>query len=205
MTTVEPPQRGEKRIEVQWRSKVPRLGLAYHAPQIAHPDSYALQVLNLILTEGKTSRLYQRLVEREQSVTFVTAEYAESKDPTLFHIRAEARGEHTAEEIEATIYEELDRIVAEGATKQELDRAKHQVQAHFILSRERAVDQAMLLGQIETLYGLYYIDTYLDEIAVGDNQKMSRPFVRGTSHRLNRTVGYLVPDGSASRRGRGRL
>ena len=72
---------------------MPRLGLAYHAPEIAHPDSYALQVLNLILTEGKTSRLYQRLVEREQSVTFVTAEYAESKDPTLFHIRAEARGD----------------------------------------------------------------------------------------------------------------
>ena len=141
----------EKRIEVQWRSKVPRLALAYHAPEIAHPDSYALQVLDLILTEGKTSRLYQRMVEREQSVTFVTAEYGESKDPTLFHIRAEARGDHTAEEIEATIYEELDRVVAEGATKQELDRAKHLIEAHFILSRERAVDQAMLLGQIETL------------------------------------------------------
>ena len=102
MTAVEPDQRGEKRLQVQWRSKVPRLAIAYHAPEIAHADSYALQVLNLILTEGKTSRLYQRLVEREQSVTFVTAEYGESKDPTLFHIRAEARGEHTAEEIEAT-------------------------------------------------------------------------------------------------------
>src|SRR5262245_29190276 len=137
-TAVEPAQRGEKRLEVQWRSKVPRLAIAYHAPEIAHPDSYPLQVLNLILSEGKTSRLYQRLVEREQSVTFVTAEYAESKDPTLFHIRAEARGNHTAEEIESTVYDELSRIVAEGASKQELDRAKHLVQAHFILSRERA-------------------------------------------------------------------
>ena len=143
-------------------------------------------------------------MEREQSVTFVTAEYGESKDPTLFHIRAEARGMHTAEEIEASIYEELDRVVAEGVTKQELDRAKHLVEAHFILSRERAVDQAMLLGQIETLYGLDYIDTYLGEIAVCDDQKMSRPFVRGTLPD-NRTVGYLVPDGSADRRGRGRL
>lgn len=197
MTTVEPPQRGEKRIEVQWRSKVPRLGLAYHAPEIAHPDSYALQVLNLILTEGKTSRLYQRLVEREQSVTFVTAEYAESKDPTLFHIRAEARGMHTAEEIEATVYEELDRVVAEGATKQELDRAKHLVQAHFILSRERAVDQAMLLGQVETLYGLSYIDTYLDEIESVKPEDVSSVCSRYFSP-AHRTVGYLVPDGSAS-------
>src|SRR4029450_7358164 len=73
-TLVEPPQRGEKRIQVQWRSRVPRLGLAYHAPEIAHPDSYALQVLNLVLTEGKTSRLYQRLVGRETSVTCRTSE-----------------------------------------------------------------------------------------------------------------------------------
>lgn len=193
---VEPPQRGEKRMQVQWRSKVPRLALAYHVPEIAHPDSYALQVLNLILTEGKTSRLYQRLVEREQSVTFVTAEYAESKDPTLFHIRAEARGEHTADEIESTIYQELDRIVAEGATRKELDRAKHLVQAHFILSRERSVDQAMLLGQVETLYGLNYIDTYLDQIQSVKPEDVSSVCSRYFAPE-NRTVAHLVPDGSA--------
>jgi zinc protease len=197
VSAIEPSQRGEKRLQVQWRSKVPRLGLAYHAPEIAHPDSYALQVLNLVLTEGKTSRLYQRLVEREQSVTFASAEYAESKDPTLFHIRAEARGDHTAEEIEASIHEELDRIVNEGATTQELDRSKHLVQAHFILSRERAVDQAMLLGQVEALYGLSYIETYLDKIssiAPEDVASVCSKYLTAA----NRTVGYLIPDGSAN-------
>ena len=121
--------------------------------------------LNLVLTEGKTSRLYQRLVEREQSVTFVSADYGESKDPTLFHIRAEARGEHTAAEIENTIYDELKRIAAEGAHRQELDRAKHQVKAHFVLSRERALDQAMLLGQTESLHGPGYVETYIERIS----------------------------------------
>jgi len=196
VSAVEPIQRGEKRLQLEWRSKVPRLGIAYHAPEIAHPDSYPLQVLNLVLTEGKTSRLYQRLVEREQSVTFVTAEYAESKDPTLFHIRAEARGEHTAEEIEGTIYEELARVAAEGPTKEELGRAKHLVQAHFILSRERAVDQAMLLGQVETLFGLSYIDTYLDEIRAVKPEDVSSVCAKYFAP-SNRTVGYLIPDGSA--------
>ncbi|HET9220046.1 MAG TPA: pitrilysin family protein [Terriglobia bacterium] len=195
VTTVEPVQRGEKRLQVQWRSKVPRIALAYHTPEIASTDSYALQVLNLLLTEGKTSRLYQRLVERDESVTFVSAEYAETKDPTLFHIRAEARGSHTAEEIEAGIYEEVERIISEGATTQELDRAKHLVHAHFILSRERAVDQAMLLGQVETLQGLSYIETYLDRI----NAVSSEDVAVACSKYLdpsNRTVGYLIPDGS---------
>jgi zinc protease len=194
-TAVEPEQRGEKRLQVQWRSKVPRLGIAYHAPAIAATDSYALQVLNLILTEGKTSRLYQRLVEREQSVTFVSAEYSEAKDPTLFHIRAEARGNHTAAEIEATIYEELDGIVSQGVAPRELDRAKHLVQAHFILSRERAVDQAMLLGQIESLYGLSYIDTYLNKISAVNSDDVSSVCAKYFAA-ANRTVGYLVPDGT---------
>ena len=87
--------------------------------------------------------------------------------------------------------------MAEGATKQELDRAKHLVQAHFILSRERAVDQAMLLGQVETLYGLSYIDTYLDEIESVKPEDVSSVCSRYFSP-AHRTVGYLVPDGSAT-------
>ena len=51
------------------------------------------------------------MVEREQSVTFISAEYGEAKDPTLFHIRSEARGEHSIDEIEASIYDELASII----------------------------------------------------------------------------------------------
>src|SRR5499433_79200 len=52
MLLKEPPQRGERRLIVRWRSKVPRLAIAYHAPNIAAPDSYALQVLAVVLAEG---------------------------------------------------------------------------------------------------------------------------------------------------------
>lgn len=197
MNAVEPDQRGEKRLEVRWRSRVPRLGIAYHAPEIAHPDSYALQVLGLILAEGKSARLYQKLVEKEQTVTFVTAEYGESKDPTLFHIRAEARGEHTAAEIESSVYEELARVVHEGITPAELERAKHQVQAHFILSRERTLDQALLLGQMETLFGVDYIDSYMERIASLSAESVSDVCSRYLTE-TNRTVGLLISDGAES-------
>ena len=53
MALEEPPQRGERRLIVRWRSKVPRLSIAYHAPAIAHPDTYPLQVLAVVLAEGK--------------------------------------------------------------------------------------------------------------------------------------------------------
>src|SRR5690606_24094572 len=75
----EPAQHGERRFELPFPSEVPRFALAHHAPPIGHPDSYPLQVLAVALAEGKASRLYQRLVEGDHAVTFVSAEYAESK------------------------------------------------------------------------------------------------------------------------------
>lgn len=197
MMLKEPPQRGERRINVRWRSKVPRLAIAYHAPEIAQTDTYALQVLGVVLAEGKASRFYQRMVERERTVTFVSAEYGEAKDPTLFHIRSEARGDHSLDEIEASIYDELSGIAANGVTHHELDRAKHQIEAHFILSRERTLDQAILFGQIETLYGLGYIDTYLKNINAVTIEDVMSVCSRYLSED-NRTVGRLLSDGSDS-------
>jgi predicted Zn-dependent peptidase len=195
MALEEPPQRGEHRLIVRWRSKVPRLSIAYHAPAIAHPDTYPLQVLAVVLAEGKASRLYQRMVEREQSVTFISAEFGEAKDPTLFHVRSEARGEHSIGEIEASIYNELENIVDNGVTSAELDRAKHQIEAHFILSRERTLDQAILLGQMESIGDLSYIDSYVRNIQGVTAEQLSDVCDRYL-HENNRTVALLLSDGS---------
>src|SRR5262245_23170358 len=190
MLLEEPPQRGERRLVVRWHSKVPRLTIAYHAPSIGHPDTYALQVLAVVLAEGKASRLYQRMVEHEQSVTFASAEFGEAKDPTLFHIRSEARGDHSVEEIEASIYGELKNVIANGVSAAELDRAKHQIEAHFILSRERTLDQAILLGQMETIGSLDYVDAYLRNIQSITGEQLSDVCARYLNEN-NRTVGLL--------------
>ncbi len=197
MLLQEPPQRGERRLVVRWHSKVPRLAMAYHAPEIAHPDSYALQVLAVILTEGKASRLYQRMVEKEQTVNFVSAEYGEAKDPTLFHVRSEARGDHSIEAVESSIHDEFASVGVNAVTTHELDRAKHQIEAHFILSRERTLDQAILLGQIETLYGLDYIDSYLQRINAVTAENVADVCTRYLNEN-NRTVGRLLSDGTES-------
>jgi zinc protease len=195
MPLVEPEQRGERRAFVRWRSKIPRLAIGYHAPRIGEADTYALQVLGVILAEGKASRLYQRMVEKEQSVTFVTAEYGESKDATLFNFRAEARGTHTADEVETSLYDELQKVASAGVTAAELDRAKHQIEAHFILSRERTLDQAILLGQIESLLDIGYIDSYIERTSAVTAADVSAVCARYL-HENNRTVVRLVGDGS---------
>ncbi len=189
----EPEQLGEKRITLRWRSDVPRLAIAYHTPRVGHEDSFPLQVLSVILTEGKSSRFYQRLVDTDQSATFVGADYGEASDPTLFHIRCESRGDHEPAAIEASIFDELQSIAADGVSEHELERAKHQIEAHFVLSKERTLDQAILLGQIETLCGLGYVDTYLSRIAAVDSAQVADVCRRYLGEK-NRTVAWMLQE-----------
>ncbi len=196
-TLQEPQQNGEKRVDVRWHSDVPRVGIAYHAPAIGHPDSYALQVLSVALAEGKASRFYQRLVEREQSTTFISAEYGESRDPTLFYVRGEACGDSPPEAIEASIDDELIRIGTDGISEDEIKRAKHQIEAHFVFSMERTLDQAMLLGQIETLAELNYIDQYQSRVSSVDTAGVAE-VCRKYLCENNRTVAWLLPKEAGS-------
>jgi zinc protease len=196
----EPPQTAERRFEIPWRSEVPRIALAFHAPPIAHPDSYALQVLAVLLTEGKASCLYQRVVEKERLATFVSAEYAESMDPTLFYVRAEGRSGVATEAIEASVEDELERLASTPPALPELARAEHQIEAHFVFSMERFLDQAMLYGQIATIDRLDYIDQYLPRIRAVTSDDVSR-VVREYLGHGNRTVGRIVFDPNAAEGG----
>jgi zinc protease len=189
----EPPQTGERRFASSWPSDVSRLAIAFHAPAVGHPDSYALQLLAAILADGKASRLYQRLVEGDRSATFVSADYSETLDDTLFYIRAETRGRGSRGDLEAAIFEEVDRIAREGVAGRDLERARHQIEAHYVFSMERPLDQAMLLGQIETLTTLAYIDRYIEHVARVDSDRV-RDVCSRYLREANRTVGWLVGD-----------
>jgi zinc protease len=190
----EPPQEAERRFEFEWRSEVPRLVIGYHAPPIGHVDSYALQVLAAVLGEGKASRLYQRLVEGDRTATFASAEYAEAHDDTLFMMRSEGRGAGQApDRMERAVHEEVQRIAEEGVTPHELERARHQIEAHFVFSMERPLDQAMLLGQVQTLTTLDYIDQYLPRISQVDSADV-RSACRRYLVPSRRTVGWMLPD-----------
>ncbi len=88
---IEPAQRGEKRVIVKKETPVERLLIAYHAPAVGDNDAYALQVMETILSTGKSSILYQRLVERDESVTSASANFHDHIDPSLFYIKAELK------------------------------------------------------------------------------------------------------------------
>jgi zinc protease len=200
---VEPPQRGEKRVVVRKATPVERLLIGYHAPAVAHPDAYAMHVLDSLLSTGKASRLYQRLVESDQSVTGVRAVFSDHIDPPLFYVQAELKPGFVLGEVERAIGIEIDRLKNEEVSQTEIDRAKRQIEADLVLSNEEPLNQAILLGQYETIAaseavsedsrGYKYYDTFLDRIraitAADIAAVASRYLVED-----NRTVGYLIDD-----------
>lgn len=200
---VEPPQKGEKRVLVKKETPVERLLIGFHAPAVGEADAYAMQIVEALLSKGKTSRLYRRLIERDQSVTSASANYHDHIDPSLFYLQAEIKPGFRLEAVEQAIYDELTRLQREEAPAAELDKAKRQLEADLVLSHEEPLQQAILLGQYETIAfseripdesrGFHYLDNLLDRlraVTAADIARVSRQYFTAD----NRTVGYLVND-----------
>lgn len=199
MHIVEPMQRGEKRIVVKKETPVERLLIGYHAPAVGEEDSYAFHVMETLLSRGKTSRLYQRLIERDQSVTSVSAHYHDHIDRSLFYFQAELKPGYKLEDVEQAIYEEIEAL--QTISPSELDKAKRLIEADLVLSNEQPLQQAILLGQYETIAfaeriapdsrGYLYLNTLFENVRNVSAEEISR-VARQYFTPDNRTVGYLI-------------
>ncbi len=131
--TVEPRQRGERRVEVEFDAE-PFLLVGYHKPALGHPDDFVFDVLDSILGEGVTSRLYKRLVQETHLAAVVDTEanYPGVRAPNLFVIGAVPLAPHTTAEVEEEIYRELDRLKTEPVTDRELEKVLNNLDASLI-------------------------------------------------------------------------
>jgi zinc protease len=198
---VEPPQRGQKRVIVKKETPIERLLICYHAPEVAHSDSYVLQVAEAILSTGKSSRLYKRLVDRDQSVTTVKASYNTHIDPSLFCIQAELKPGFKLQDVESAIVSEIDRLKVEPISAAELEKAKRQIEAELVLATEEPLQQAILLGQYETTAfhdripedsrGYHYLTTLMDRVHAVTFHDVATA-IREYMIEDKSTVGYLV-------------
>lgn len=186
----EPPQQGEKRIILKRPAQIERIHLAYHAPSVSEADAYALRLAALTLSGGRSSRLYQRLIERERSAVSVSVEFSETIDPTLLEIRAEVVPEKSLGTVEEAISEEVSRLQEELLTREELEKTKNMIEAHFEFGRERTLSEAIQIGYAEAIIGYEHLDTYVDRI-----RAVTAEEVRGSAQKYlgmdNRTVGWL--------------
>ncbi len=128
---------GTHRQRVQDRVPQPRVYMVWNIPQFGSPDADYLDLVSDILSQGKSSRLYKRLVYDEQIATSVTANAGMREIGGQFEISATAKPGGSLEQIERGIQEELDRFLRDGPTAEELERVRTQYRAAFIRGIER--------------------------------------------------------------------
>jgi zinc protease len=191
VTTVEPPQMGERRFKIRKPGDTRYLLVGWRNPAVTHPDTYAMDVLGIILGHGQTSRLYQALVEKKLAAE-ADASNDNGRDPLLFNAQATAAPGVELDRLEAALLAEVSRLQGEPVTAKELDRAKKQVEASFIYSKDSIRSLAQQLGYYNTVASWRYLDTYVERIravTADDLQRVARTYLTENS----RTVGWYDP------------
>ena len=128
---------GEQRVEMQDRVPQARLYLVWNTPQWGTQDDTLLHLAGQVLSQGKTSRLYKRLVYDEQLATDVSATQNTSEIGSAFYISATVRPGGDPAAVEKAIKEEVARLILKGPTADELARARTARLAGFIRGVER--------------------------------------------------------------------
>src|SRR5215210_3122381 len=120
------------RLQFEDRVELPRLYLAWVTPAMFAPDDADLDLATDLLANGKTSRLYRRLVFDERIATDVSASQNSREMAGYAQLTATAAPGHTLAELERAIFEEITRLAAEGPTDEEIDRGRVQAEAQFM-------------------------------------------------------------------------
>ncbi len=141
----EPPQTGRREVNEEFATELTRLALAWHIPEITHPDVPALDLLSTLLGDGRSSRLYRK-VREEAGLAFSLGAFSYTPgDPGILGIDATVEPENRVA-AERMILEIVADLATNGATAEELAKAKKIVLSHSLGSLTTMRGQASDLG-----------------------------------------------------------
>ncbi len=193
LRTKEPDQLGERRITVTRPAQLPLEMVAYHVPETKNADDSALDVLETVLARGQSSRLYSRMVDKEQLVISVQSFRQSSFDPSLLIFSMQPRSGIEPARAEKALFEELTRLQDQPLSDQELRKAKNQLLAAHYRELKTIAGRANLLGSYELFYGdyrkLYSVEQSVEAVTAADVQRVARQYLTEN----NRTVATLIP------------
>jgi zinc protease len=189
--TREPEQMGEKRLYVGKDVSSPHLMIVYHVPETGSADYYALDMLESILGTGRSSRLYNSLVNEKQLAVRISAYMSTDLDPTLFSIYAICAGGVDENSVEQAIYEEIDKVINEGVSENELQKVKNRKLVNFYRAMETIDGRADTIGTYEIYFGsyekLFQAPEEYKKVTTDDIKRVAKKYFK----KSNRTVGIL--------------
>lgn len=152
--TETPRSDGERRVVVEDElANTPAYLAGFNIPPHDYPDSYPLQLLSSIFSLGESSRLHQRLVKEEKAALIVFSQLDSRAGPGMFFFAALPNQGVDIERIEALVNEELGKLKEEGVDERELQKAKNQLRAGQIMSRQTVFSKTQDLQHYRLYHG----------------------------------------------------
>lgn len=190
----EPPQQQPREVTLNFPSQ-PIYLAGYHRPALSHPDDPVYDIISLLLSEGRTSRLYRSLVQDKQVALSASggSSFPGNKYPhmVLFYIQP-APG-NTDDDVAAALEVELDRLRDEPVSEEELQRVKTQARAKLLRAIDSNSGMARLLAEYDGKTGNWEnLFEDIEALAAVSPQDVQR-VARSTFRPENRTVARIVP------------
>jgi len=194
VSTVEPPQNGERVSYVKKQAQMPLLLAGYHVPDFKADDYYILQVLQKILSDGRSSRLYKKLVYEEQVALYAGGGLTDTENPGLFYLYMGVNPGGEMDKSKKMLFAEIDRFAKEEVSDKELQKARNQLEADLIMGMQSNMRKGMNLGDYQVRGGDYKLlfaaaEKY-QKVTKEDIMRVAKEYMNED----NRTVVILVPE-----------
>jgi predicted Zn-dependent peptidase len=149
----EPPPTTEIRKTIYDNIQLPAMFTAYRMPAMGNPDSYALEMLQTLLSGGQSSRLYKSLVDNKQLALDSGAIPLALEDAGVFIIYGIANTGVALEDLEAAVEEEITKVIEEGLTDREFQKLQNQTENDFVSRNTTMAGISESLATYHTFYG----------------------------------------------------
>lgn len=191
--TIEPEQKGERRVTLDKRAQLPLTMMAFHVPEFRSAATPALTMAEALLTEGESSRLYRRLVHDDELAVSVQSFREASLDPGLLIFVVQPRSGVETTRVEQAITEELAKLAEAGVSEADLRKAKNQRLVSFYRDMATIGGRANLIGEYEVFDGdfskAFRVDKDIEAVTAAEVRSAAKKYL-GVE---NRTVATLVP------------
>lgn len=189
--TEEPPQMGARHVIVKRSGQLGVVAIAHKIPAATHPDYPAITLLSAILTDGKNSRLYKALTDRNLS-TGVEADAGFNADPTLHIIFAPLAPGVRHEAVEKIVLQEIERLKKDGVSEGELQAAIAKTLADAAFKRDGSFAIAGNLNECIAAgdWSLFYrLDEAMQKVTTADIKRVANGYLNEDQS----TTGWFVP------------
>ena len=189
--TEEPPQTGPRRVVVKRPGELGVVMIAQKIPPATSADYAPLRVLGMILSDGRNSRFYKALTDKNLT-TEVDAEPEFNRDPSLFFVTAQLTPNATHADVEKRMLDEIARVQKQGVTADEVAAAIAKYTASTAFERDGSMAMAFALNECIAAgdWTLYYrLEDAVKHVTAADVRRVAKKYFNEDQ----RTTGWYIP------------